>query len=308
MERISLYDYMGSVIHELRQHGKHAAASLHRSTRNSLKGFIGETFYLDELTPDFLKRYEEYLTVVRVCSRNTSSTYLRVLQAVYNRAVRSGLVAFIPMLFHDVFTGVSPNHERTLGAAEMRALLTDPKQPLAEPLQKARIYIELMLRMRGLPFIDLAMIRKVDVKNGYLIIRRKKTGTPMRIQLSDEMLALISQCSATDPDSPFLLDILPAGVEGEALYRTYGKALRRQNYNLKKLARQTGLFVNVSSYCARHTWATAAKQCNLSLHVISECLGHASVTTTEAYLKAFDNSVLDEANATVTDYIFRKAS
>jgi integrase len=280
--------------------------------------------YLDELTALTLKSYENHLRGQKSLSWNTCSTYMRGLRLVLYQAMAKGYIPYTPNLFKDVFTGVCHNHQRSLTLDEMRTLLSeeeerkhkheqaapDPECPPEEPAaplkltDKARICLELMLRMRGLPFIDLAMLRKSDLQGNYLVIRRHKTGTPLRIPVTPVIRSLLRKCAATDPDSPYLLDWIDWHLTGEALYNSYCSALRRFNFLLKRLAALKGLACKVSSYCARHTWATTAKICDIPLVVISECLGHASTSTTEAYLKASDGSKLDHANATVISKIF----
>jgi integrase len=284
------------------QCGKYSTAHLYLSVKNSVCLYADEEVCLDDLTHDFLKGYEEYLTTDNALSWNTCSTYLRVLRATYNRAVREGLTAYVPLLFKHVFTSILRNHDRAMDAGQMRLLLTEG----TPAMNKARICLELMVRLQGLPFIDLAYLRKTDLHNGYLVIRRRKTGAPLRIRVTSQIEHLIRQCAATDPESPFLLDILDGKLSGEALHKQYCGELRQINLCLKRLAQSMGLNIKVSSYCARHTWATIAKACNIALPVISECLGHASVTTTEAYLKSSEHDVIDRANATVTSHIFRK--
>jgi integrase len=163
--------------------------------------------------------------------------------------------------------------------------------------------MELMFRLRGLSFIDLAMLRKSDIQGDYLVFRRRKTGAEMRIRLTDEIRALLRQY-ASAPGSSFLLDLLDSNLKGKALYDDYRKARRNFNYALNKVAEMQHLYRKVSSYCARHTWATMAKNCDIPVAIISESLGHASITTTEAYLKASNNTRLDDANEKVCKALF----
>jgi integrase len=265
---------------------------------------------------------------------NTSSTYLRVLQAVYNRALSRRLVSFIPRHFSDVFTGVQRNHNRAMSADAMKRLLTyrwDPKAAEAEAeadvkvmepadtqectadsprrsgweMLKARACLELMLRLRGLPFVDLAFLHKSDIQGNYLVLHRHKTGSILRIRLTREIRALLMKYRCQDFSSPLLLNILNPALSDAAQFDDYRRCLRTFNAWLKKLAKLCGVDpAEVSSYSARHTWATAAKYCNIPLTVISESLGHASPVTTEAYLKSFGDEALDRANRVVTKFIF----
>ncbi len=315
MKEVLLGGFMMSVIDRLKQEGRYGTAHVHQSVLNSIKEYAGASFPLSGLTPVFLKRYEEYLVQKKSREWNTSSTYMRCLQSVYHRALDDQLVPFIPRQFKNVYTGTRRNHRRALSKSEMRRLLSGSPQSTSSCgisagqqtsflTLKARICLELMLRFRGMCFVDLAFLRKTDLRNGYLVLQRHKTKMPLRIRVSDEALRLIRHCANTDPDSPYLLNILDGRLTGYPAYCDYQSKLRRLNLHLKRLALEQQVYKRVSSYCARHTWATQAKYCGISISVISEGLGHASVTTTESYLKAFDDNVIDRANDTVMNYLF----
>ncbi len=325
-----LTEYMTSVMDELLRSERYSTAHVYSSVIRSVSTYAGGKFRLSAITPVFLKGYEDYLILQKGLEWNTSSTYMRCLQSVYNRALRDGEVSFIPQLFKGVFTGVKRNHRRALQVEDMRRLLREPVQgescvasagnassaavassPESGALRrsgfdehKARTCLELMVRLQGMCFVDLAFLRKSDLKRGYLMLRRHKTHMPLCIRVTDEIRRLLSRYLNRDASSPYLLTILDGQLRGYAAYRDYQCKLRRCNAALKRLARSRDVCVSVSTYCARHTWATQAKYCGIPTSVISEGLGHASVTTTESYLKSFENGVLDRANARVTAYIF----
>lgn len=317
-----LSEYMTSIMKTLHLSEQYSTAHVYSSVMHSVSAYAGCDFPLSGLTPAFLKNYEDYLVLQKGLTWNTSSTYMRCLQSVYNRALREQQVSFIPQLFKGVFTGVKRNHHRALNVEDMRRLLSESpvreecsssqyQKPLASSekgtdIHKARTCMELMVRLQGMCFVDLAFLRKSDLKDGYLMLRRHKTRMPLCIRITDEVRRLAAFYKNNDPSSPYLLNILDGHLRGYAAYRDYQCKLHRFNAALKCLARERRVCVKVSTYCARHTWATQAKYCGIPTTVISEGLGHASVTTTEAYLKSFENGVLDRANARVTAYIFNE--
>ena len=103
----------------------------------------------------------------------------------------------------------------------------------------------------------------------------------------------------TDPASPYLFSLITSGEGTEAAYKEYQLALRNFNYQLMILKQVLGLTSELSSYTARHTWATMAYYCEIHPGVISEAMGHSSITVTETYLKPFKNKKIDEANVAV---------
>ena len=232
-----------------------------------------------------------------------------------------GLAPYIPRQFKNVFTGRYANHQRALKKGEIKRVLLEDvveeeadrsseSEPAASSdsrnLGWARACLELMLRFHGIPFIDLANLRKVDLRNGYLTIRRHKTGMPLSITVDAAAMKLLRRYANNDPSSPYLLNILNGSLSGKEAYKDYQRALRMLNLQLYRLSRVCRLGKRLSSYAARHTWASIAKSCGIAVEVISEALGHASITTTEGYLKQFDNDEIEKANKVIINYIFKK--
>ena len=118
-------------------------------------------------------------------------------------------------------------------------------------------------------------------------------------------MKLIKLYMNTDPASPYLFSLITSGEGTEAAYKEYQLALRNFNYQLMILKQVLSLTSEVSSYTARHTWATMAYYCEVHPGVISEAMGHSSITVTETYLKPFKNKKIDEANKQVLDFVKR---
>ena len=128
---------------------------------------------------------------------------------------------------------------------------------------------------------------------------------PLSIHVDARSMELLKPYLSHDGTSPYLLCFLDGRLEGAEAYREYQRLLRLLNLRLSQLSRSRRTGCRASSYTARHTWATSAKHCGIAVEVISEALGHASVTTTEGYLKLFDDSILEKANELVMNYIFK---
>ena len=317
MIKSELKVFMESVIADLESEGRYSTAHVYRCALKAALAYEGDGLCLENITPAWLVAYQEHLRTDRQLLMNTVSTYMRMLRAVYNRAVDAGLAPFVPHLFRCLFTGRQKNHRRALKGEEMRRILAEEPGGATSALMEevsasrhdlrwARACLELMLRFHGLSFVDLAHLRKSDLRDGCLYVCRRKTGIPLCITVSPEALALIRRYAHPDPASPYLLDILDGHLSGKAAYNDYCYMLRRLNLRLMQLSRQHQLGQRVSSYCARHTWATAAKYCGVPVEVISEALGHSSVTVTEGYLKQFDWDVIDKADRVTMRYIFGK--
>ena len=253
------------------------------------------------MSQEFLKNFETYLRG-KDCSWNTVSTYMRTLRAVYNRAVDRHLAPYVPHHFRYVYTGTRADRKRALDKEDMERLMAKlPNQLYSgiRDLQRTRAFFLLMFMLRGIPFVDLAYLKKRDIEGNILTYRLRKTGRMLTVTLLPEAMKLIRQYMNTDPASPYLFSLIASKEGTEEAYREYQLALRYFNSQLVILKGVLGLTADLSSYTARHTWATMAYYSEVHPGIISEAMGHSSITVTETYLKPFKNKKIDEANATV---------
>ena len=145
---------------------------------------------------------------------------------------------------------------------------------------------------RGMSFIDAAFLKKADMQNGMLTYRRHKTNQLLHIRIVNQIREIIDRYSVKK--SPYLLPII--SIQGINERKQYESALRRTNNALKKVAKKIKLPIPLTTYVARYTWATIAKQKNVPVSVISDALGHDSETTTQIYLASIDTSTNDRVN------------
>ena len=327
----SLPCYAAEVIAALEKEKKYSAAHNYRSAVRSVLQFAGDggaplpmnekgdaplpmsevfTPELDEVfTPEWLKAYEEWLTAHEY-SPNTVSTYMRALQAVYRRRVPPGTEGYNPLLFKDVYTKVEARTKRALTVAQMKKLEETDIASLTPEQQPVLAYFLLMFMLRGMPFIDLAHLRKSDLRDGRIIYRRHKTGRLMVVDVPPEAMRLIQKYRDRS-GSGYLFPLLEERQQkngcptdgnlpdAEAQHRCYQKVLRRYNRLLERLMKQLLPGVPVSSYTARHTWATIAYHSGTPVGLISQSLGHSSIQVTMTYLKPFDAEVIDKVNRQV---------
>jgi len=137
--------------------------------------------------------------------------------------------------------------------------------------------------------------------------RRRKTGRSLSVTLTPESMLLLEKHISRDLSSPYLFPILHSIEGSQEAYREYQLALRSFNQHLELLGQWLGLESKLSSYTARHTWATTAYYCEIHPGIISEAMGHSSITVTETYLKPFRNRKIDEANNRIVDFVKRSA-
>lgn len=289
----SLFNFMESIIAKLKQNGKVRTSETYKSALNSFKKFRQEEdIMLDCLTSEVMESYEAWLKG-RGVAPNTISFYTRILRAVYNRAVEDDIIENRNPFKH-VYTGVDKTVKRALPLSVIKKIKALDLS-LNTSLDFARDMFLISFYLRGMSFIDMALLKKSDLKNGYVTYRRRKTGQQLIIEWTKEMQMILDKYpeNATDYLLPIIKNL---GTNERCTYRNVGYNI---NHNLKIIAQMVGIQVSLTLYVARHSWASAAKAKGIPLSVISEGMGHDSETTTQIYLASLDTSVVDKANSLI---------
>ncbi len=289
----SLFMFMENVIARLQQLNHFGTAKNYRVALGSFRRFRNdEDISLGAIDQIAIEDYQAYL-ISSGLTPNSISFYMRILRAVYNRAVEQELIKD-QKPFRTVFTGTEKTFKRAISIREIKRIKN--LDLLLKPnLEFARDIFMFLFLCRGMSFIDAAFLKKADIQNGLLIYRRHKTGQILRIKIIAQIRELIERYSIKD--SPYLLPIIT--VSGKEARIQYESALHNVNKSLKTIAEMIDLPVKLTTYVSRHAWATIAKSQNVPINVISDALGHDSIATTQIYLASIDASIIDQANELV---------
>ena len=286
-----LQPFMQEIIHRMYVLGKERTGETYTSTLNSFMRFRQDRDILwEEFDADLLISYEAYLKSTGV-DMNTISFYNRILRAVYNRAVERGFTTQ-RYPFKYVYTGIGKTVRRGLPLKVIRSIkyMELSAFPL---LDYARDMFLFSFYTRGMSFIDMAYLKKSDLKNGALTYLRKKTGQRLWIRWENNMQDILDKYPVIQ-DSPYLLPIIrQAGIKERT---QYNNALHLVNRKLKFIGEMLEISIPLTMYVARHSWASVAKSKNIPLSVISEGMGHDSENTTLIYLTSLDIAIVDRAN------------
>lgn len=294
----SFFNFMRSVITQLDEMGKVRTCETYISALHSFCTFRGgEDLSLGEITATLMCSYEAYLQGQRGLTRNTSSFYLRILRAVYRRAIDDSPVQG-PNPFRRVYTGVDKTRKRAISLQGVKAIKRLRLYAPSKPMELARDLFLFSFYTRGMAFIDMAFLKKTDLTGGYLSYCRHKTGQRLTIKVEACMLEIILKYQS--PATPYLLPIIKTAGDAAHERKQYLNALRSTNFYLKKISKMAGTGrADLSTYASRHSWASAAKGAGIPMAVISKGMGHDSEATTQIYLDAIDDSAVDKANKTI---------
>lgn len=288
--------YMKEDIRRISQEGRLGTARNRRRAMSSFSTFLGgKDIAIRDLDRRLINEYAGWLAG-KDLTRNTISFYMRTLRSVYNRAVKDGII-LQNNPFTDVYTGVDCTRKR---AVNEDVILRMMKLELngTPGLDLARDMFVFSYCTRGMAFVDMAMLQKSDIHGDSIVYSRKKTGQRLSVRIEPCTATIISKYSGKTAGTPYIFPVIRSS-EREEIFRQYQTALGYYNRKLKRLGRRLGLDTPLTSYVARHTWATSARNHNTPLSVISTGMGHTSERTTRIYLAALDESVIDRANSNI---------
>ena len=293
----SFNDYICQQIARLKRLGKIRTSETYMAALRSFSGFMNDKAVLfDQLNADLIAEYEAYLKG-RGNSPNTVSFYMRILKAVYNRAVEDGLTEQ-QYPFKSVYTGVEKTMKRALSLNDIRRI-KGVDLSLKPSLDYACDMFLFCFYTRGMSFIDMAYLRKKDLQNGTLSYRRRKTGQQLFIKWEKCMQDILDKYPINETEY-----LLPIITKRDDDYRKqYANELHHVNYLLKKIGKLLDLPIPLTMYVGRHSWASIAKSRNVPVSVISEGMGHDSENTTQIYLASLDTTVVDKANKKILDLL-----
>ncbi len=292
-ENQTLCNFMQKIITQLIKMRKYRTSETYSAALKSFMSFReNKDILLDEIDSDTILMYEAYLRN-KGLKKNSTSFYMRILRAVYNRAVEKDLTGQRNPFKH-VYTGVDKTVKRAISFKAIKKIkeLNLYDNP---PLCFARDLFLFSFYTRGMSFIDIAYLKKKDLKNGVLTYNRRKTGQYLTVRWEKCMQEIIDK-HETDKNNIYLLPILKYPDDNRNQYKNM---LMRINRLLKEIAKLINLNIPLTLYVARHSWASIAKSKNIPISVISEGMGHDSELTTQIYLASLDNNIIDNANAKI---------
>lgn len=291
-----VYDYMGHIADSLEKLGKNGNSNVYRGTLRVLQSFNPKpNLTFEEINYGFIKNFEIYLQQ-KGCKINTISLYLRTLRSVYNRAIRDGIVAEEYYPFKKITIRKEKTMKRAIYKEEIAAIrdlnISSFRLDLARDIFLFSFY------MRGMSFKDIAFLKVSNIMGERLYYSRQKTAQKLNIKITDKVWEIIRKYNDLSDRSAYIFPLIQ--YPGKNEYHQYKNAYREVNRRLKIIGNRLHFRFPLTTYVARHSWASIAKRSGIPISVISEGLGHDSEKTTQIYLDSFESTVLDAANEVIT--------
>ena len=310
--RVDVYAYFDLAISEYKQNGQIGTASNYTCSKNSLKTFKDKLAFW-EITPEFLRGYEKKLLSDEK-SISTVGIYLRPLKAIINRAIEDGT---LPKDYNYPFGSktalkyqipTSKNIKKALEMNEVKALF-DYQAERNSWEERALDFWKFSYMANGMNMKDISLLKRRDIKDGFIEFIRAKTAntnrtvTPIKVYLTDELKAIIRKHGKKNRGPNTL--IFPIIRQIDTLERQLAdlkQFIKMVNRYTRRVALKIGIDKDCTTYTARHSTATILKRSGADIQQISEALGHASISTTKAYLGSFEDGSKKEMAKLLTAF------
>ena len=290
-DSLSLIGYFDSQIKRKEEIDKLGTVRAYGYTRSSVYKFINyRPIRISDVNLSFIGEYERFLMKNNL-SANTICFHLRNFKSIYNQALLDGY----PMPAKYPFTHVQTKLQKTTKRAiDKTTLIRIRELNLANTsiLELSRDLFMFSFYSRGMAMVDMIYLTHGNIKNGVIVYHRQKTSQRIEVAVTKEMTEIIDRYKN---EFDYIFPVIKSNDPKEK-YRYYRLCLERTNRHLKRIGNILHLALPLTTYVARHSWATQAKNIGVPISIISEGLGHTSEKTTQIYLKAFDRKELDYAN------------
>lgn len=268
----------------------------------------GKPLAFIDITPEWLKRFETYWKKEK--SRSTIGIYVRNIRVLFNVATKyHGVKAANPFEIHKPKTA---SRRKTALTAEQISLIANYQTEHPQEIFYRDIFMFSFLAC-GMNLSDIARLKQSNIKNNEVVFVRKKTEAEeldevaLHIPISKTMRDIIEKHGIIliGVDG-YLFPVLRQEWDEKKCYAAIKQLTKQVNKYVGQIASKVGINEKVSSYSARHSWATISKNSGASMEFISESLGHSDLSVTKRYLKSFERSTREDHSKKMEDAIFNK--
>lgn len=298
--KIQLNDGVNSIyekhIQALNDEGRISTA---RSYQDSLTSMLSykKNLKVSQITPDFLKGYEKWMTD-NGRSLTTVGMYVRALRTIFNMAIENDVIDASKYPFKKYTIPAPQKISRTLKKEEIRQIINYTAKRDADAV--ALDYWVFSFISNGMNFKDIALLKYGNINGDFLEFRRAKTkrttnnnSLPIMVPLDENLLYIIKKRgNKSKKKEDYIFPILKHGLTPQEEYDHIKTFVRNTNKRLTRVGIELGLSLKVTSYVARHCFATIQKNNNAPLAYISEALGHSNLKTTQNYFGRFEDEGL----------------
>jgi len=301
-KKITFYQYFKLRIESLNEANQVGNAKVYHDTLNQLILFTKNKDYtFEEVDISFLNKFYNKMKSMNLTD-STMSVRFRTIRAVFNSAQKEGYISKELYPFKDFKISTlfsSKTSKRAIPKSELQKIESLDLSK-GSKIWEAQQFFLFSYYGQGINFIDIAHLKWENIVNNRVYYRRMKTGEPMNflIQPFHQLLFDFYRPLTYSSNDAYIFQILnkKAHLTAKQRQNRTHKVITRVNQDLKTIAQMAGISTPLTTYVARHTFATVLKHSkNVPISVISQAMGHQTEAITNTYLADFDNSVIDDA-------------
>ena len=298
--KIQLHDGVSSIyekhIQSLNDEGRISTASSYGDSLTSMLSYK-KNLKVSQITTDFLKGYEKWMTD-NGRSLTTVGMYLRALRTIFNIAIENEVIDASKYPFKKYTIPAPQKISRTLKKEEIKLIINYTAKRDADAI--ALDYWVFSFISNGMNFKDIALLKYGNINGDFIEFRRAKTkrttknnSLPIMVPLDESLLDIIrKRGNKSKKKEDYIFPIFKHGLTPKQEYVRNKTFIRNTNKRLARVGKELGLSLKVTSYVARHCFATIQKNNNAPLAYISEALGHSNLKTTQNYFGRFEDEGL----------------
>lgn len=292
---------------ELREAGRIGTAVSYECAQSSFNKFAPNVKFAD-VTPDLLHKYEKWM-LTNGKKITTVGIYLRPLRALFNSAIADGQLTkeYYPFGKKKYEIPTGNNVKKAITLNDIAKIYNYSTESAAT--EKAKDYWFFMYLCNGINVKDLCLLRYENIKGEILEFERAKTARtkrniePIRIPLSDDAKIIIEKWGNIKiNEKTFIFPILENGLTAERERQLIQQLTQVINCHLKGIAKKLEIESPLTTYAARHSFATILQRSGASAEFISEALGHSNLKTTQNYLAGFEDGSKKEITKALTAF------
>ena len=293
-------EFYKDLIQSFEQTNKTGNRLIYKGSLNSIKTFAkGRTnFLFSDIDIQWLNKYEKWLRS-KGNKETTISLLFRTLRSAYNKAIESKCATNTNYPFNEFKIGKfnTKTSKRAITKAEIQKIIKVNLSNEKESVQLARDIFIFSYLCSGINFTDIANLQPENISGNQMQYIRQKTGKKINVLLIPDATKIIERYSIATPQTGHIFPILDKRIHKTAQQKRnrIHKVLGRTGKGLKRIAELCKITTNLSTYVARHSFATVLKNSGVSIALISEALGHSELSTTQIYLDSFENKQFNEA-------------
>lgn len=299
VDTISLFE---TYIEQLKNESRIGTADSYNWALTSIKNFIAtkrkKKLSFGDVTTEFLDEYEQWMTE-KGNSKTTIGIYLRSLRTIINNAIAVGYLDkdVYPFGKRKYQIPSAKNTKKALKMADIAAIIN--YKPNSRFQERARDLWVFSYLCNGANMKDIAKLKYKNIEGNKINFIRTKTERSTKQDLKSisafllpETIAIIDKWGSKDRDPEnYIFGIIDKEDSPERVYAKVKQTFRRINEHMKNIGNDLGINIKLTTYSARHSFATALKRSGAPTEFISESLGHKDLKTTENYLDSFEDDM-----------------